>query len=153
MKSSIKIIFIVLSLFFAESAYALCSVSTVAMNFPAYDVLSALPTDSTGSVILDCDETPPAKTIVSMGQSFNSGGFNPRQMNHAFAADFLLYNLYTDATYTIIWGDGIGGGSSVKKTVTKNQSPVTLVVYGRIPALQNVGSGLYSDSVVVTVDW
>lgn len=153
MKTSIKIIFIVLSLFFAESAYALCSVSTVAMNFAAYDVIAALPTDSTGSIILSCDETPPAKTVVSMGQSFSSGGFNPRQMNHSFAADFLTYNLYTDATYTIIWGDGIGGGSIVKKTVTKNQSPVTVLVYGRIPALQNVGAGLYSDTVTVTVDW
>ncbi len=153
MKTSIKIIFIVLSLFFADLSFAACSVSTTAMNFPSYDVLSMIPADSTGSIILSCDETPPAKTVVSMGQSFNSGGFNPRQLNHSFAADILTYNLYTDATYTIIWGDGVGGGLTVKKTVTKNQSPVTLTVYGRIPALQNVGSGLYSDSLTVTVDW
>lgn len=65
------------------------------------------------------------------------------------------YNLYTDSTRTTLWGDGSAGTSYVSDgyllgllTVSRNYP-----VYGRVPAGQNLPAGVYSDVVVVTVDY
>ena len=67
----------------------------------------------------------------------------------------LSYNLYTDATYLTVWGDGgLGTG-----TVAANGTGMAVgnignsVVYGRIPlaAAEAAPPGTYNDTVIVTV--
>jgi spore coat protein U-like protein len=131
---------------------AACSVSTTPVNFGNYDVFSASPTDSTGFITVTCDETPPPDVTVSIGQSPNSGGFNPRKMKLTGGTDLLNYNLYTSGSYTRIWGDGTSGTFTQTVTAQKNQ-PRTWRVFGRIPPLQDVSHGTYTDTLTVTIVW
>lgn len=59
----------------------------------------------------------------------------------------LNYNLYTAANRAVIWGDATSG--TVKVNGTGNGVVVNYGVYGRIPALQNVHAGSYSDIIIV----
>ncbi|HLC18361.1 MAG TPA: spore coat U domain-containing protein [Thermodesulfobacteriota bacterium] len=129
-----------------------CSVSSTPINFLGYDVFLASPLDSTGTVTLDCDETPTPDVTVSISQSPNSGGFSPRRMKHAALPDLLDYNLYTESTRVNIWGDGTGGTSTVSRRVPRN-APKALTIYGRVPPLQDAPAGGYLDTLTVTITW
>jgi spore coat protein U-like protein len=59
----------------------------------------------------------------------------------------LLYNLYTDATLSTVWGDGTGHSATVNAT----QVAGIHTVYGRIPARQNAHVGVYNDTIVITL--
>lgn len=59
----------------------------------------------------------------------------------------LLYNLYTNATLTTVWGDGTGQSATVGDT----QSVANYTVCGRIPARQNAHVGVYNDTIVITL--
>lgn len=149
---AVKIFLSLLPLIFANTTFAACNVSTTTVNFGAYNVLSPGTTDSTGSITILCDEAPPPDVTAAIGQSPNSGGFNPRQMKLVGGTDLLSYNLYTDTTYTNIWGDGTSGTVTQTKRATKNR-PQTLQVYGRIPPGQDVSVGSYNDTLTITITW
>jgi spore coat protein U-like protein len=148
----VKIFLSLLPLIFADAAFAACNVSTTAVSFGAYNVLSPGATDSTGSITIVCDEAPPPDVTVAIGQSPNSGGFNPRQMKLVGGTDLLSYNLYTNASYTNIWGDGTSGTVTQTVRAIKNR-PQTLQVYGRMPPGQDVSTGSYNDTLTVTINW
>lgn len=112
-------------------------------------MLTAAPTDSTGSVVYDCD--PSDKNIRITLSTGSSGTFTPRAL--ANGSDQLAYNLYEDAALTSIWGDGTGGSNFYFIKNPHPQKPVSLTIYGRIPPLQDVAVGTYSDTVIVTVDF
>jgi spore coat protein U-like protein len=64
----------------------------------------------------------------------------------------LTYNLYTSAARTQVWGDGTAGTQKVTGTlfgILSNTQDFN--IYGRIPPGQNVPSGVYDDTIVVTV--
>jgi len=85
--------------------------------------------------------------IVTLSKG-SSAVFDPRTMRNG--AEVLSYNLYQDATYQTIWGDGTGGSQTYTALATV-VFPTTVTVYGRVPAGQNVGVGSYSDAVVATI--
>jgi len=125
-------------------AWAQCTVSATGVDFGSYNASSGSPTDATGSVTVSC--TPSASTTVKLESGLYSGGsFNPRKVSDGLG-NYLNYNLYTDASCTIVWGDGTGGTS-----IQAGGSDV--IVYGRIPALQRVKPGTYNDSILITVEW
>lgn len=64
----------------------------------------------------------------------------------------LGYNLYSDSAGTQIWGDG-SGGSQAQASANPPNSTVTLAIYGRIPAGQDVSAGLYPDNVVAEINF
>jgi len=131
---------------------AACTVSTTATSFGMYDIFSTFPTDSAGSITITCDESPPPNVTVSVGPSPNSGVFYPRKMRLTGGNDLLNYNLYTDAAYTNVWGDGTSGTVVLTRKAHKNR-PETLIVYGRIPIGQDVSAGSYSDILTVILNW
>jgi spore coat protein U-like protein len=140
-----------LCLLLAGEAGAACSVSATGVNFGAYDVFVASPSDSTGTVTVTCDQAPPVDVVIAIGPSGTSGGFNPRQMRSASSPDRLNYNLFVNAGRSTVWGDGAAGTSTVfLKNVVKNR-PVLTTIYGRIPPGQDVSVGSYSDSLTVTI--
>lgn len=122
---------------------AACSVSVTNVNFGNYSVFSTNPSDSTGTVTVNCS---PKKTSYSISlNGGNSGSINQRTLK--FNSQSITYNLYTNVARTIVWGDNTGG----TMVTGSGQNPIT--VYGRIPAGQDVGSGTYTDSVLVTVQY
>lgn len=154
MKIPAKSIMIILCLLFAGEAYAqTCSVTATSINFGNYDVALLLHNDSTGTITVTCNITPPPDAAIMIGPSPDSGIFNPRRMKHSSISEFLNYNLFTNALRTVIWGNGTQGTSTITlKNVPKNK-PQTVTIYGRIPAGQDVSSGQYSDTLVVTIVW
>ena len=65
----------------------------------------------------------------------------------------LNYNLYRDAARTAIWGDGTGGTQVYSDPRTPRNQNVTLTVYGRIPAGQDVSVGTYTNTVTATINF
>ncbi len=151
MKRSGKALTAVLFLLFVSSAHAACRVTATGLNFGAYDVFSAVPRDTTGTVTVTCDQNPPTDITVTIGPSAGSGGFNPRQMRQAGGTDRLGYNLYTTASMSSVWGDGSAGTSAVFIRKVNRNRPATATIFGRIPARQNVSVGSYSETLTVTI--
>lgn len=83
----------------------------------------------------------------------SSGSFSPRRLFSG--GNSLLYNLYTSAGRTQVWGDGTAGTAKVSDSqlllVGTNQYSYT--TYGRIPALQDRAPGAYMDTITVTVNY
>lgn len=125
------------------AAGAACSVTPQSVSFGSYDPLGASALDGVGSINVSCD----AVTMMTVSLSSGAGTFADRRMNGG--ATQLSYNLYTDTSRVTVWGDGVGGGS----TVSANSSNVDLTVYGRIPASQNVPANVYTDTITVTVTY
>ncbi len=94
-----------------------------------------------------------ANYTVDLSQG-SSGNFAQRTMR--FGNSELLYNLFNSATYTQIWGNGTGGSVRVAYSLLVNPGnfQVNIMdhpIYGRIPAQQPVDTGLYSDTILVTL--
>lgn len=145
-------VFSLTALHYAGIADAACTVSSTPVSFGSYDVFSSGPLDATGTITVDCNENPPPTVTISIRQSTNTGGFDPRAMKLTSGSELLSYNLYTDSNRTYIWGDGTGNTSTVSSKVFKNK-PVPHTVYGRIPPIQNVSAGSYRETLTVTILW
>jgi spore coat protein U-like protein len=123
--------------------------STVGVNFGAYDVFNTTPTDSTGSMTYTCVSLLSTITIdLSKG---GGSGYIPRRMHKG--SDHMDYNLYLDASFVTVWGNGTGGSSRYGPVTPPLASPVTVTIYGRIPARQNVKWGSYTDTIVATINF
>jgi spore coat protein U-like protein len=133
----------------ATGVEAACTISATGVSFGAYDVYNVSSTDSTGSVTYRCGNTDKDITItISKG---SSSTFSPRTLKKV--SESLNYNLFRDAGYTLIWGDGTLGTSTYFLRNPPNNTDVVLTVYARTPAAQDVSAGSYSDSVVVTIEY
>ena len=124
----------------AQQGYA-CTLNVTGVNFGSYDVFSNTALDSTGNIDVNC----PSGIEYSITLSEGGGTHTQRVMSGG--ARTLNYNLYPGANRGIVWGDTTGGTARV--TGTGVGVSVNHAVYGRIPALQNVHSGSYSDVVNV----
>ena len=125
----------------AEAAVS-CTASTVAVAFGAYDPRNATATDGVGTLTISCAGN--AGSIVASSATGQSGTYTARVMK---AGSFSLsYNLYTTTTRNVVWGNGSGG--SVTRTLA---GPGSYTIYGRIPPLQNVGAGSYTNTVNITI--
>lgn len=132
------------------AAGQVCTISIPgALVFGNYDVYSALPVDTIGTVRIRCNSF--AKTvIVDLGDG-NASNFTPRYMLKV--AEHLTYNLFLDAARTTIWGNNTGGSSHYGPVDPPNNTNVDLPIYGRITALQDVSAGAFIDTVVATVNF
>ena len=125
----------------AQHASAVCVLNVQGVIFGSYDVFSITNLASTGNIDVIC--TPSSAYSITLNAG--TGSYASRIMSSG--ANQLNYNLYTDATYTSVWGDGTGGSSVVNgNALTANHT-----VYGRIPARQNVPVGNYADTITVTI--
>ncbi len=120
---------------------ATCDVSADGVSFGNYDIFSEQSLDGAGSISVTCDVSATYSIALSPG----GGSYGARRMS--FGPQTLDYNLYDNATRSVIWGDGSAGTAVVSNTAMV----ATHTVYGRIPARQNVHVGNYTDSITVTL--
>jgi len=126
-----------------------CTISAVGVSFGTYDVFSATPLDSTGSVTYTCLSINISDRITIDLSRGGAPTFNPRQMRRS--AETLNYNLYLDAAHSRIWGDNTSGASRygpAKPILTD-----TITIFGRMPAAQDASAGSYADTVVATINF
>jgi spore coat protein U-like protein len=111
-----------------------------------------------------CTNTPPPGAgptiypVISLSPGL-AANYVTRQM--ASGASRLNYNLYTTAARLVIWGDGnggtaivpayLGGAFNLNGNQTRAFDNPNLTIYGRIPAGQTVPTGLYADTITVTL--
>ena len=139
----------------ARHAHAIsCSVNVTGMAFGNYSPLDNQPSDSVGTVTVACTN------LIAIFVNFTvklspgvAGGYQPRQL--ASGTGHLSYNLYTDPLRSTVWGNGSGGTAtqSLGALIAIGSGALPLTVYGRIPAKQNVAPGLYSDTIIATVEY
>ncbi|WP_077033757.1 spore coat U domain-containing protein [Pelomonas sp. KK5] len=134
-----------------------CTLTTANVAFGSYNPMSFSPTDSTGSVSVSCGGVAglliPMTVAISTG---SSGSYGTRKLRSG--ANTLDYNLYTDASYTTILGDGSGATQlanlSLLLDVLGLAPAQTVWVYGRIPARQLAAvPGVYADTINVTLTY
>lgn len=127
-----------------------CSVTAPNLAFLNYDASAVV--DGSTVLSVNCSKGTTFEVLLGGGTHGNIG---QRLMKDSLTANFLQYNLYTDAARNSVWGEtagvdtvgDVGAGMSAAKAV-----PVT--VYGRIvnsAANQDAPAGDYSDAVLVTV--
>jgi len=140
------------------SRAANCSVSVVSpLNFGSYDTVNPL----TGSTVITVSCTRsggPAETVpYSIALTSGPGSYAARQMNMIAGPDVMLYNLYTTAARTQVWGDGTAGTGVVTGTLNLPGPPgnpprtATQTVFGFIPGNQNLRAGNYQTLSAITV--
>lgn len=65
--------------------------------------------------------------------------------------DFPSYQLYKDGGHTQPWGDA--GSEVLNAGLSPSRQPRSFAVHGQVPAGQNVPSGTYADTIVVSVNF
>jgi spore coat protein U-like protein len=135
-----------------------CTATATSIAFGVYNPLSTTVTPSTGTLQVTCSGKGTGSTNVTVGVSLStglSGSFSPRKMYSG--TNTLSYNIYWSTAYSQIMGDGTGGsfaGTAGPFTVTAGGSnSATGVMYGAIPAQQDVAVGSYSDVITMTVTY
>jgi spore coat protein U-like protein len=130
-----------------------CTISATAVNFGNYDVFNATALASNGTLTVTCLGVPVAGTSVRI--SLNRGLHSPvfPNRNLANGAQLLGYNLYQDAGFTVIWGNGANGTSVYGPFLITNSNPVPLTMFGRVPAGQDVTAGSYTDTITATLTY
>lgn len=135
---------------------ATCQVSATDLAFGPYRFNSEVDVDSTATVsIQNCVDDGNGLT-VSYTISLSAGAstdFADRTM--AGPGFPLHYNVYADASYLQVWGDGTGGSTAVSDSFSlPGQTSASHTAYGRIPMHQaDVEAGTYADQLVITVDY
>ena len=139
-------------------AAATCTAAATGPVFGVYNPLNASPTLANGTVSVTCTWTGGGSTTVNVVSSYttgNSGSYATRYM--LSGVNRLNYNLYYDAAFTQIRGDGTGGSQTGGATLTVSRNSRTAsassVVYGRIPAGQNAVPGSYLDTITMIVTY
>lgn len=125
-----------------------CRIAITDLAFGAYDPLLShadTPLDATADLQMLCTKNSQANVVFDFGR--NSHG--PVRGMIA-GAERVNYELFQDASRNKPWGDGenalhvIGSGG---------REAQRFVVYGRVPAGQEVPPGPYTDIVMATVDF
>ena len=135
-----------------------CSVTATGPAFGVYSPLNATPTYANSTVQVSCTLLSGGATAVTLVSSYSSGASGSYALRHMLSgANTLNYNLFYDAAYTQIRGDGTGGSQTGGATLNLTPATPTLTamgtIYGRIPAGQDVAAGSYADTIVVTITY
>jgi len=117
-----------------------CRITSVTdVNFSTpYDPTDASPNDSgQGDFTFSC----------TRGTNYDLYITGTRQMTNG--TDNLSYQLYQEAARSNTWPAALPGVAGT----SANNAPVTVGIYGRIAAGQDVGAGAYNGTVVITVEY
>ncbi|MFC3125042.1 spore coat U domain-containing protein [Pseudoroseomonas globiformis] len=136
-----------------SAGWAACTVTATPMAFGEYRPTATQPTASAGSITLVCSQLLTLMPTYKISLSAGGGSFADRRMTSGGSQ--LRYQIYRDATYRQVWGDGTAGTTALSDTQLLNLLAMgkSYPVYGLIPARQNVPPGVYGDTILVTVTY
>ena len=124
-----------------------CRVSVDSVDFGTYEPMSRSNLNGAGKIRADCRGG--TATVVIRLAPGRSGVSTNRHMTSG--SDPLYYNLFTNASRTVVWGDGSAATSLVSTFKGKGRRRFEFTVYGRVFASQDAVPGFYTDDIVVTV--
>lgn len=137
----------------ANIAASCTVVSAANVAFGAYDPTSGSDVDVSANFVHRCTKGTSYTITLSAG----GGTYASRSMASAGVnTDVLTYQLYRDAGYTQVFGDGTastftvtGSGSGINGAGNN----LTTAIYGRLTSGQDVSADSYSDTITVTVTY
>jgi spore coat protein U-like protein len=108
----------------------------------------------TTSAALEVQCTNGTEYQIGLGFSANATGGTQRRMKHGTNAEYVNYDLFTDAGFTTAWGntDDTDTLGHTTRNVG-NGAAQSYTVYGRVPVQTVPTPGAYSDTVTVTVTY
>lgn len=133
-----------LAIFMSVPALA-CTVDVAPLSFGSVNPLDGVDTDSVTTLSVTC----PSDTAYAATVNAGPGGFSDRRMTGAQGS--LGYQLYTEASRSLIWGDGSAGTNAIAGTA--GTAGETHNLYGRVPAQPLAVPGSYSDTLLVTITY
>jgi spore coat protein U-like protein len=129
-----------------------CSVSASNVNFGVFNPLSGSALDGSGNIQVTCSALVAVSASYEIRLSKGGGSYSLRKLQGPTGA--INYNLYTNASRSLIWGDGTSSTFTVSDTISSllTSANKTHTVYGRIPSGQTtVAPGTYTDSIIATI--
>jgi spore coat protein U-like protein len=130
-----------------------CNLSALPLLFEDYNPLSPDPLQTDTLLSVRCTNQMPYTIRMDAGTNNSAGGtydYNHQAMTGTTHKQKLFYNIYTNPTYTTLWGDGATNGSVLVSGVGTG-TVTTIPVYGRILAEQKITDDVYEDTVTITI--
>lgn len=133
---------------------ATCTVRNSDLNFGDYVGGSPTPLTGLATVTANCAAGQPYAIGLSEG-SYPGATTTSRRMSITDGGSpaALSYGLYTDPAGTINWGNNFNGATQDVVQGTGTGTDQEIPVYGKIPAGENVRTGHYEDTVLVTMSY
>ena len=141
---------------------ASCTISTTDLSFGTYDAIVANASqDLTATATISTTCTSGATSVVTMGggdhPSFSRGrgpgSGTIRNMANEGSTSYLRYEIYADASHTIVWNYSQVSMSSVA-SVTGTGASQDMTVYGKVFKNQkDAAAGSYADTVTIGVNY
>lgn len=129
-------------------AAAECHIDTNVLNFGYYTSGQNRNLDMTMGWSLRCTE--PTRLTASVSPSPDSGSFEYRLMRHQGGESTTLkYQVYTEWSRSVPWGDGTGGSVPIVISVSGYSQ---VEAFGRVFANQDAVPGEYADDILVTIE-
>lgn len=125
--------------------------STPSLNFLSYDpngVNSTMPLDQTALLQISC--TRGATTTIGIDNGTHTGQAPIGTRALADGNKYLGYDLYQDSVRATLWTNA---GAGLYNYASTSSLPTTISIYGRVFPSQNVPSGVYTDTLVVTINY
>ncbi|MGH8266859.1 MAG: Csu type fimbrial protein, partial [Steroidobacteraceae bacterium] len=104
-----------------------CIVTATPLSFGSYDQIAATANTSTSTVSIQCTNGTTATIALNGGVN---GTLAQRKMRDSVSTNLLNYQLYTDAAWTMVWGDGGGVTHTQSYTSSSNATVQPFTVYG-----------------------
>ncbi len=132
---------------------AACTFVSSGLAMGSYDDSSTTDLTGVGTVEVSCISLigtiqDGVSVALDLGAS-SHGTVSNRKM--ASGTHLLDYSIYSDSARSLNWGAPNIPTLNSGRLDSNTSRPVRFTLYGRIPALQNVPAGSYSDSVSMTV--
>lgn len=125
--------------------------SAPSLNFLSYDpngVNNTVPLDQATTLQISCTKGATATIGINTGTNAGQASIGTRAL--ANGTRRLGYDLYQNATRTLLWTNS---GAGLYTFVSTSSAPASLTLYGRIFAGQNVPTGIYTDTLTITINY
>ena len=130
-----------------------CSVTANPGISFSYSPIAQSGTTSSGTVQVSCSGLGNGLGFYTVALSAGKGTFVTRKMTDG-KGDSLTYNLYQNASDTLVWGDGSGSTLPFSGLYAPGNPAQVFTYYGLIsPAGQDIPAGSYTDSPTITVNF
>jgi spore coat protein U-like protein len=120
-----------------------CSITATNLAFGAYNQVQL---DATSTLSATCASG--ASYNIGLNQGGAPGATVTTRGMTGPGGLVLKYSLFRDSARTINWGNTVGTDTVA---ATGTGSAQSFTVYGRIPASQNLGGGVYQDTITATL--
>jgi spore coat protein U-like protein len=121
-------------------------VSATNINFGSVGVIGTPGVSATGTITTQCTLLAPYNIGLDAGTG--TGATVAARLMTSAATNTVTYSLFQDAAHTLVWGNTIGTNTVASVGTGASQA---FTVFGFVPSQTTPPSGVYNDTITVTV--